>query len=135
MSVLGAQAGLDAHLHGATEVMRVHFLGARIVCDDPGGGRAPNRRGVARTRGDGLGGGPPARDLRDPAPSAPQRLPEASAVRLDALLVDVVIAILAAIVVDVVIAILAAIVVLPVTPGLAVAALLAIAALRFRARQ
>jgi hypothetical protein len=123
MSVLGAQAGLDAHLHGATEVMRVHFLGARIVCDNPGGGRAPNRRGVARTRGDGLGGGPPARDLRDPAPSAPQRLPEASAVRLDALLVDVVIAILAAIVV------------LPVTPGLAVAALLAIAALRFRARQ
>jgi hypothetical protein len=123
MSVLGAQAGLDAHLHGATEVMRVHFLGARIVCDDPGGGRAPNRRGVARTRGDGLGGGPPARDLRDPAPSAPQRPPEASAVRLDALLVDVVIAILAAIVV------------LTVTPGLAVAALLAIAALRFRARQ
>jgi hypothetical protein len=59
----------------------------------------------------------PEADVRDPAPSAAQRLSEASAVRRNVLLVDVGIAIVAAIVV------------LTITPGLAVASMIAVAVL------
>jgi len=67
--------------------------------------------------GDDLGAGPPAPDLRDPAASATEHLPEAPGGRPGVLLADVGIAILAAIVV------------LTISPGLAVASLIAIAVL------
>src|SRR6185312_5113170 len=103
----GARPGRPPRLR---QVANDRRSGACPIRDYSGGRRAGDRRGSARTRGDGLGAWPAPADLRDPAPPAPRRLPEAPAVRRNVLLVDVGIAILAAIVL------------LIITPGLAVAA-------------
>jgi hypothetical protein len=91
--------------------------GARPVRDHPRGRRVGDGRCSARTRWNDLGARTAQADVRDPAPPAAQRLSEASAVRRKVLLVDVGIAIVAAIIV------------LTITPGLAVASMIAIAVL------